>query len=340
MNTLRRNFGYKFLSLLISILLYWIASGQKNNVAAKEIYVQPVTENLPDSLILKSPPQGNPVQVSGTTPAVEAFRLLEPKATVDLTGAKVGTGRYPVKYLMPNGFTNALEVVGPPLSLVTLEQKKVVKFYVDVLYNDNPPAGYMYSGDKSDPSAVQVVGLNSDVMRVQRVVANLDTSGAPGAISQDVELVAQDVKQQPVENVQIIPSHVRATLGLKKTPSTKTVLLSIELNGSPDPAYEITEYEFIPRTVTVSGTQDLLASQSSLRVPVDVDGLNTSTTKSITIQPPPGLRVVGGKATVRLRLRVRPIVTPSPAPVKPTASASPTPVPVTNASPAVTVTGP
>jgi YbbR domain-containing protein len=177
------------------------------------------------------------------------------------------------------------------------------------------------------------VGLNADVSRVQRVVANLDTSGTPGAVTQDVELVAQDVKLQPVENVQIIPKQVRATLGLKKTSATKIVLLTIDLIGSPNPDYEISGYEFLPNTVTVSGSQELLAAQSSLRVPVDVDGIKASTTRTITIQPPSGLRVVGGGAAVRLRLRVRPVATASPAP--PAASSTgPSPTPSAN-TPAV-----
>ncbi len=328
MNTLRRNFGYKFLSLLISILLYWIASGQRNNPPAKEVfYVQPAVEGLPDHLILKVPPQGSPVTVTGTGAAVEAFRALEPKATLDLSSAKIGSDRYPIKYQYPKGLSDGLEITGPPLSLVTLEQKQRETFHVDVLYDDNPPAGYAYTEPRSIPSKVQVVGLNADVSRVQRVVANLDTSGAPGAVAQDVELVAQDVKLQPVENVQIIPKQVKATLGLKKTSATKIVLLTIELNGSPEPGYEISGYDFFPNSVTVSGSQEILASQSSLTVPVDVDGIKASTTKTITIQPPSGLRVVGGNAKVRLRLKVRPVATASTAPPEPRTSPTPSPIP-------------
>ena len=318
MNTLRRNFGYKFLSLLVAILLYWIASGQKNPPVKAEFYVQPQVMSLSADLVLKGPLQGTTVSVSGPAAAVEAYRALEPKAQVDLTAGKVGSDRYPVKYLMPNGFANALEVIGPPVTLVTLEQKKSVQYYVDPIFDDHPPAGYAYSPAKCTPAAVQVVGLTADVSRVWRVVANVDTSGTPGAISQDVELVAQDIKQQAIDSVQIVPNHVHVTLGLKKTPSTKTVLLSIKLNGTPDPRFEISGYSFVPNTVTISGAQEMLASQSSLVIPVDVDGLRASTTRSVTIQPPSGLRVVGGSATVKLRLDVKPIATASPAaPVKP-----------------------
>jgi YbbR domain-containing protein len=315
MTILRRNFGYKFLSLIISILLYWIASGQRNNPSAKgDFYVQPVVEGLPANMVLKNPPQGSSVSVSGPPAAVEAFRALEPKAIVNLSGAKVGADRYPIKYLYPNGFANSLEIIGPPVTLATVEQKQSSKFFVDVLYNDHPPAGYVYSDAKSNPPAVQVTGLNSDVSRVSRVVANLDTDGLPGAISQDVELVAQDLKQQPVENVQIIPKQVRATLGLKKTPSTKTVLLSIDLTGTPSAGYEISEYKFLPQTVTISGSQELLASRSSLSVPVDVDGIKSNVTRMVTIQPPSGLHLVEGNNPVKLILRVKATATTSPAP--------------------------
>lgn len=329
MSTLRRNFVYKFLSLVIAILLYWIASGQNSNPPVKgEFYVQPIPEGLPDNLILKAPPQGSPVSVSGTAAAMNAFRALEPKATVDLTNAQIGANRYPVKYRYPNGFADSLEIIGPPTSLVTVEKKTSAKFVVEVLFNNNPPAGYEYSEPRSVPSQVQVVGLNADVMRVGRVVANLDTSGAPGAVSQEVELVAQDIKYQPVENVQIIPNRVKATLGLKTTSSTKTVLLSIELNGSPEPGYEIKEYKFVPPMVTISGSQDLLSSRSSLRVPVDVDGIKANTTRTVTIEPPAGLRVVGN-STARLRLWVKPIETANPAPPPTPAASTPSPLPST-----------
>jgi YbbR domain-containing protein len=328
MSALRRNFVYKFLSLIIAILLYWIASGQRNNPAVKgEFYVQPAAEGVPADLILKSKPQGSSVSVSGTAAAVDAFRAMEPKATVDLSGGKVGADRYPVRYLKPPGYADSLEIIGPPLALVTLEPKKSFTFFVDVLYNNNPPAGYEYSDAKSTPAAVQVVGRKEDVSRVQRVVANLDTGGLPGAISQNVEVVAQDLKKQPVENVEIIPKQVHATLGLKKAPATKTVFLSIDIAGSPDPAYEMSGYEFYPNLVTVSGSPELLASLSALRVPVDVEGIKRNTTKTVTIQAPAGLRIVGGSTTVRLSLKVRARATASPAPAASPKGVAPSPSP-------------
>ncbi|MBC8101641.1 MAG: hypothetical protein H7Z41_03540 [Cytophagales bacterium] len=307
MSILRRNFGVKFWSLIIAILLYWIASGQRNPVVKTEVYVQPQVSGLGEDLVAKTLPQGSPVSVSGSAEAVEAYRALEPKATVDLTGSKPGANRYPVKYLSPDGFSNALEIIGPSVTLVTLERKKRGEYSVDVIYDDAPPAGYAYSQPRASPARVQVEGLAADVGRVARVVANLDTSGTPGAINQEIELVAQDVKQQAVESVTVVPSKVRATLGLKKTPATKTVLLSADLNGTPAPGYYIAGYRFWPNTLTISGSQDLLASRSSLSVPVDVDGIRASAARTVRVQPPSGLTVVGTSATVHLRLDVQPI---------------------------------
>jgi YbbR domain-containing protein len=332
MGLLRRNFGYKCLSLGFAIVLYWIASGQQNPRITQSLpSVELFVTGLPATLVMRAPTPEEMISVSGPAAAVDAFRAQQRKATVDLTQAEPGTHSYPIQYNLPPGYGNDLVVTGPQMVQISLERKARQTFYVDVLFDNTPPAGYAYTDPRATPDQVVVEGSASDLARVQRVVASLNNAGSPGALSSDVTLVAQDKNLQPVDGVTLTPKQARVTLNLKRAPATKTVVLSADLNGTPASGSFINNYNFWPPTLKVSGPPDLLSSRSSLSVPVDVDGIHQSVTRMVTVQPPAGLTIVGSLSAVRLRLDVKTVapVTPSP----PSGAASPPNVPMTSPGP-------
>lgn len=324
MSLLRRNFGYKCLSLIIAILLYWIASGQQNPHVMAEVYVQPDVAGLPSNLVLKTAPQGVPITISGPAAAVSAFKAQERKATVDLSRAHAGTSNYPVQYVMPSGYGNALDIVGPLATQVTLDRKVSAKFFVDVDFDHNATPGYTYDDPRTSPSSVTVEGTAADLAHVQRIAGIVDNTGHPGAISEDVTLIAQDAKSQTVDGVSVIPQQVHVTIGLHRATAVKALVLSIDPVGTPAPGYQIVSYNFAPNAINVSGTTDILAAYSSLKVPVNVEGIRRSEVKEVPVVPPAGLTAVNGRTTVRVRLEVQRLTPSASAPAAPaTPAASP-----------------
>jgi YbbR domain-containing protein len=311
---LKRNLGYKILSLALGILLYAVAFAQKTPHTSSDVYVQPEVINLPPEMAVKAGPTGSMVAVAGTQVAVQTFRAQSVKATVDLANARPGMNLVEIHY-KTEGF--GVEVSGPQRTQVTLEKRAKTTWVVDPIFDNRPPPGYTYVA-VVEPRRVTVTGLASDVMRVDRVVAIVNNMNSGSAVSQTVDLVAQNVKNQVIDTVTIEPPRVKVTLDLKSTPVQKILLLSANISGTPAPGHAVVGYTFDPVSVTVAGPLAVLSERSSLSVPIDVSGLRETTTRTVTVPMPSGMSAADGKSvqtTVRLEVNTINIVaSPTPQP--------------------------
>jgi YbbR domain-containing protein len=301
---LRRNFGYKLLSFFLAILLYFIASAQRNPSQTISLSVQPEVINLPADLALKIAPRAEVVTLSGSKSLLEnARRRL--RASIDAREAKEGKSFLAVQYELPEAIKGRVEVTGASTLEVHLERKVERMVAVKVQFENQPPAGFSYRDPTAQPSSVKVTGLASDVERVVRVVANLNNSDGAGAVERTVPVVAQDERDQVLGGVTIEPTRVHVALTLRKAPATKSLILSAELSGTPDASVRVSGYRFSPASVTVRGEISALAALSSLSVPISVEKLRQTTTQRLTITPPPGIELVGAPQ-VSLTIDVQP----------------------------------
>ncbi len=322
----RRNTGYKLLAVAVAVLLYAVANDQQNPPTARPVYVTPQIVNLPNDMVVKSGPPGGPLMVSGQAEAVTAFNAQDVKATIDVSRAKVGVNPLPIVYKYPPG---SLDIESAPsTAMVVLEKKQAASFVVEAILDNDAPSGYMYGDPVANPRKVTVYGSASEVARVGRIIAQVENTDNSRAVESDVLLSAQDLHKQGVDTVQIEPSRVHVSVALKKAQGAKAVLLSALMTGSPAPGYVVVGYTFSPPLVTITGTQTLLAARSSLTVPLVIDGIEASETRTVKVVPPAGLMLQNVEdSAVRVRLDVRRIA-PRPTPLPSGAeAASPRPTP-------------
>jgi YbbR domain-containing protein len=303
MSLLRRNWEYKLLSLVLSILLYIIASTQRTPSRTSSMPVLPEVTGIAPDLAIKVAPPSEQVTLTGSADELEIVRKSGLRASVNAAGAKVGKSFLPVTYILPEAVRGRVSVEAPPMLQVELEARTQKKVAVGVLFENQPPPGFEYDAPEPEPTQVMVTGLASDVERVERIVALLNNSGSTGLVSREVPVVAQDDQQQVVSNVTLQPTRVRVSLKLRQRPATKTLVLSANLTGQPSPDVALSGYEFTPSMMVVQGDPVTLSKLTALSVPVDIAGLKQSETRKIALLPPPGVSMVAGKV-VQLSLRV------------------------------------
>jgi YbbR domain-containing protein len=319
-----RNLGYKILSVVIAILLYAVASAQHNPRVSRDVYVQPKIENLPSDLGVKADPTGFNITVSGLSAAVEAFRGQPVKATLDLSQGQPGANRVMIRY---KNDPQATDVVGPPVAEVVLEKKKSAPWTVDVEYNrNNPPPGYEYKDPVVQPREVAVTGLVTEMRRVDRVVAFVDNNGP---FHGPADVVAQNVRREEIDTVDLAPTKVQVTIEEQKVPAKKALLLSAVVTGAAAPGYNVVNYAFDPAAVEVTGTPARLKALWSLSVPVAINGLQQSVTRSVPVPLPPGVAFADPARSrrVALHLDIRPVAVPMATPT-PTATPKPAASPI------------
>lgn len=325
----RRNLGYKLLSLGISILLYLVASSQSNPQATTRAVVQPEVVHLPRHLAHVPGPGSVTVALTGPANLVDEART-KIQATAEGAGARPGKIFLPVSYALPPDIAGLVQIDGPATVEATIETKVERQVPVQVLYDQSAtPPGYEFRAPVIRPDHVTVIGLERDVSKVAQVVALLDNADDTGsAIDRDVPIVAQDDRKQEMRAVELRPTRVKVMLGLRKVPASKTLVLSAEIQGFPAPGYQLIGYRFDPPTVVVRGESAALAGLSAIRVPVAIDGLSTPQVQQVPINAPAG-GALARPVTASLTLDIRPIGVvasprPTPTPPKPTPTPTPT----------------
>lgn len=320
----RRNLLYKLIALGTAILLYVIADAQQNPRTVQNIYVQPEVRGLSADMVVSDRPDSFRVTVSGPTALVEALATRGIGATIDATGRKPGTARLPVQYELPPDLKDRVTINGPGVAGFTLARKIRQEYAVDVIYPNQPPPNYVFRDPIVTPRRITVAGLEADVGRVRRVVANLETSRVTGTIEEEVDLVAQDMAERVVDNVEIEPARVRVRLALKPVPATRTLLLSPVFRGEVAPGFRVVSYTFEPQAVTVAGSPDQLETLTSLEVPINQEGLRENTTRTVTLRPPLGLRILDSpKVTVTIQVQSGEAPPDAPASTNPGPEAAP-----------------
>jgi YbbR domain-containing protein len=326
MGPLMRNLGYKILSVAIAILLYAVASGQRNPRVTRDIFVQAKVENLPSDLTIKTDPPPFNVAASGTSSAIEAFRNQPVKATLDLSRGQPGVNRVTIAY---KNDPQSVDIVGPPFAEVVLEQRREAMFVVDVDFDRTKAhPGYQFKDAVVKPKQVKVSGLASEMHQIDRVVAFVSNNNN-GSFRGMVDVVAQNVRREDIDTVDIEPKTVMVTIEEQKAPATKTLILSAVVSGVPAPGYNVVNYGFDPSTVEVTGTPMRLKTLGSISVPVNISGLRASMTRNIPLTLPPGVSFAKPNQShrVSIQLDVRPIAVPAthPTPTPQLPAAAPAP---------------
>jgi hypothetical protein len=183
--------------------------------------------------------------------------------------------RLPIRYEWPPEVLprarDRVEVRGRTFVEATLE-RKVGRAFPVAIPPIPPPPGFGFRPDVPQPREVEVIGAESQVRRVRRVVASINPERAEGTIDAPFGLVARDADGQVVESVQIVPPRAHVRLELTQAIAVKQLLVSASLSGREAPGYQLYEAQIEPSLVRVAGPQDRLALINGLEIPVRVDG--------------------------------------------------------------------
>ena len=307
----RRNLGYKVISVIVAIMLHVVAlAQQKTPTLTRDFSVLPEVRNVPENLIVTTPPRRISVMVTGPPDLVRSLSEESPAATIDLSGATPSSHRFPVRYELPENVRGKVEGPdGPDYLTITLERKVRRQFAVEVP-PVQAPYGYNFGEPVIDPPQVWLVGPASAVESVRRVVANVD-SRPEGGVNEEVTVQAQGTGRQIIENVEIQPLRVRLRIDMRAAPLNTTLLVSPVVEGEVAQGYQLYDLRVQPRMVTVTGPPEILRSLTSLPVSVNVNGLSAPTTRLLTPTPGQGLRLLGTRQ-IRVTLNVRPVKTAAP----------------------------
>ena len=284
------------ISLILALAVFFIVDSEGNTLIdqyAEILYDQKVSatyneeayvvEGLPDSVDITLVGQKRHIFLAKQSPSGEV--------TVDLTG--LGPGQHKVNLRYTQQLSSIDYRIDPSTVTITIYDKvsatKTLTY--DILHQDSLDTKLNIDSVELDRSEVIVKGALYKLDKVATVRALVDVNNFPtqeaGELTlEDVPLVAYD-EDGKVVDVEIVPKDVTAKVTIS-SPS-KEVPIEIVPNGELAFGKAIKSLSSNIDSVTVYGSREALDKLDSLKVKVDVTGLDEDKEYTVTLKRPNGI---------------------------------------------------
>ncbi|MFD1483888.1 YbbR-like domain-containing protein [Lacticaseibacillus baoqingensis] len=262
-----------------------------------------------DKYFITGYPENVSVTVEGAASLVtvtantQNFRII-----ADLS--KLSVGKHTVK-LKESGLNKELSYrIKPATITVNIQDRKTRRMPIQVKYNrDSLAPGYTVGTQKLNTETAEITGAKGEINRVYQVVANVVMKrNTKETVSQEVILQALDEDGNTV-NVVVNPETVHVTLPIS-LPS-KRVPVSLKATGTAA-AGKTVSLSTQTSEVTIYGSQSVLDNIDRLTIPVAIDGITTSTTKSIATTAGNAKLTAASPDTLKVAIKVSDNTTQTP----------------------------
>lgn len=292
---------YRLVSLAMALFLFLYVNSQTASQTGMEVNKSAfrsvlktnktfeVTTNLKlnydgERYVVQDAPETVKLKVTGSSALVTAMHNTQ-NFTVYADLNNLSVGKHTVK-LKTSGISRELSVdLKPSKITVKISRKAVKKMQVQARFDSNQvAAGYAAGVATLSRKSVTVTGAKSDIKNIANVVADVNLpDNAQTTVTRTVNIVALDKRGQ-VLPVEISPSQTTVTVPIQAATITKK--LPLKLVASDD-GVSGKSYSFSSETtsVMVTGTKAALDKINSLRVPISVAGITSSTSQSVRINP-------------------------------------------------------
>jgi YbbR domain-containing protein len=301
---MRHNLGLKLLSLMTAFVIWGTVQTQTDPLVTRRKTLKVVPIGVPKDLapVSVEPPEVT-LTLSGRVSAFDRLAMHNPRLTANVAKADVGTYN---AMLQPDDLPAGLQVRELPRSTAVVELDNLTSatkpLYVEL--RGRPAQGFAVSSWQVRPNEVTVEGPSSLLLRVDRIVAEVDVSGRSTTLTAAVAVGVRDAANVLLSGVTPDPGEATVTVLLRQV-NSKTVPVVPVLTGSPA-GLEISSVVVNPSVVTLEGPAGTLGAVDSVQTsPLDVRNVSGRATLSGALRVPAGCNVLGA-SSVRVTISARP----------------------------------
>lgn len=243
-----------------------------------------VVEIDQDNYYVTGFPETVSVEISGPSSIVLNTKTTKNFDIVATDLDSLGVGTHTIE-LVAEGLSPQLEYkVKPEEVTITIEEKKVETFSVDVEFNESLIEDEFEVGTPTvDYETVELTGTASIIDQVAevKVVVNAE-EGVTEDIVQTLPIIVSDAEGKKLD-VELNPSEI--TVNIPVDPTMKEVPIVLNQTGTADADlnYELGISNQSATSVVVQATNELLSNLSSYPVDIDVTDITETTTQLIEL---------------------------------------------------------
>lgn len=316
----RRSPGLFVVSLFIGVSL-WVFVTDTENPTVIDFFPQPITVeavNVEEGLAVANQLSTVNVRVSAPSDRWQSLSTANIRAYVDLKGFDARSQEVPV--LVEVRGIGGVRLVDTEPRSITVNLEDLVSRTVPVRARTigSLPTGYELGSMAPATTNVRVTGPESLVALVSEAAADVNVTGLTVGVEQGVTLKPLGAGGAEVRGVRLEPESVRVLVEINQSTLIRTLPLTVEIVGNPDPGFRVSSVMTSPAAILVQGPIEALQRIDSIALPsVNVNGARTDIVRSVAVPLPPGLAFVDReRATVTVsiapmtgRLRMRLAVT-------------------------------
>ncbi|OYT71700.1 MAG: hypothetical protein CFK49_00300 [Armatimonadetes bacterium JP3_11] len=302
----RENLLEKIGALVTAVLLALYVQSQLHPVIER-VYEPPIEQrNTPPNYEVRLESARARVIVRGVKELVEQTRAEQIRVTVDLSQAKPGENRLPLRLDYPADWSDRLTLeLERPTVRVTMEPRLSRQFPVRVNLTGVPDLQEVLAEAIPEPNSVRITGAASQVRRVRTVQLNFDMTGLQGDLEIEATPTPLDESGEPVLTVQMTPDQVRLKVRLIPQPTSKTVPVSPRLEDLPPFPYRVIWFSVEPVSVQLRGSPARLAQINVIETaPISLRNKTADAEIRVPLKAPAGVEILGTReVTVRVRIQ-------------------------------------
>lgn len=294
-----------YLSLIIAVVLFLLIDSKVITLVETEAEV---ITNVPvvvkyneEAYVVEGVPETVDITITGRKSDIYlAKQLGEYEVILDLSDYTPSETPYKVYFTYSKSIDSLSYQLSPEYVQVTIKNKEsqVMSISYDLLNIDALDSRLSVESVSLDKSEVVVKGGSDDLAAIASVKALIDLekqefSEAGTYDIDNVELAAYDSRGNRLDNIEIVPESISATIVLESY--SRTVPISIETTGQLVTGKAIASLLINNNTsysITIYGDQNEIDNIESVPVTINVDGRgNESTwTYEVNIRKPNGVR--------------------------------------------------
>lgn len=271
------------LSLAIALVLWgWVTQLQDPVETQRYAEVTIVPPELPGTLqIVTSLPR---VTVSITDVSSDLEEISRADLTATLDASRIdGPGTYQLPVIVELEASVREMRISPDTVSVQVEEEISRNFALGVEVQGSGDEARRVEDTNPEVSEVTVTGTASAVERIERVVLSVSAQGHTSDYVEMIEPYAADEEGQRVQEVEIIPAHVRTEVELEAR--GKTVSIVPKITGAPAEGFVVQQQIAVPETVIVDGPPEVLEDLLFINTePVDISGATESISRVVSLE--------------------------------------------------------
>ena len=246
------------------------------------------------------------VTVVGKRADVEAARVEDFRATVDLADRAAGRHSLPVRVESLNADLRVRAVL-PETAAVILEAVEAREVPVRVELANPPPLGFSVGEPIVEPATATVSGIAEEVDAVDVVIARLDLASATVPVDRDVSLEARTAGGVAVGRVAVNPGFARVSVPVTQEVYRRSFAVRPRLSGAPLAGYRVVSVRVDPATIELIVGIDAFDDEAVIdTLPVNIEGRSEGLVVRVALDLSGGATPAGADS-VQVIVAVEPI---------------------------------